>query len=93
MIFCNLLKSLNFNAVRRTCETNNSFQDSCTAHLLARKLARALRILEKVIDQTERRVFRDAKVPASSLKNPLCKLKLACLRPHYLAISNSLFLV
>jgi IS5 family transposase len=44
---------------------NNSFQDGCTAHLLAQKLERALRILKKVIDQTERRVFRDEKVPAS----------------------------
>jgi IS5 family transposase len=42
-----------------------SFQDGCTAHLLAQQLERALRILEKVIDQTERRVFRDEKVPAS----------------------------
>lgn len=42
-----------------------SFQDGCTAHLLAQKLERALRILEKVIDQTERRVIRDEKVPAS----------------------------
>ena len=44
---------------------NDSFQDGCTAHLLAQKLECALRILEKVIDQTERRVFKDEKVPAS----------------------------
>lgn len=43
----------------------DSFQDGCTAHLLAQQLERALRILEKVIDQTKRRVFRDEKVPAS----------------------------
>jgi IS5 family transposase len=44
---------------------NVSFQDGCTAHLLAQKLERALRILEKVIDQTERRVFKEESVPAS----------------------------
>ena len=44
---------------------NDNFQDGCTAHLLAQKLERALRILEKVIDQTERRVFRNEQVSAS----------------------------
>jgi IS5 family transposase len=40
-------------------------QDSLTAHELARRLERALRILGKVIDQTERRVLKGEKVPAS----------------------------
>jgi IS5 family transposase len=44
---------------------NGNFQDGCTAHLLAQRLERALRILEKVIDQTERRVFKGESVPAS----------------------------
>ena len=44
---------------------NDSFQDGCTAHLLAQRLERALRILEKVIDQTDRRVFKEERVPAS----------------------------
>jgi transposase, IS5 family len=44
---------------------NDSFQDGCTAHLLAQKLERALRILEKIIDQAERRVFKGEIVPAS----------------------------
>lgn len=44
---------------------NDNFQDGCTAHLLAQKLERALRILEKVIDQTDRRVFKEESVPAS----------------------------
>jgi IS5 family transposase len=34
-------------------------------HELARRLERAVRILDKVIDQTERRVFKGEKVPAS----------------------------
>ena len=44
---------------------NGNFQDGCTAHLLAQKLERALRILTKVIDQTERRIFNGETVPAS----------------------------
>ena len=44
---------------------NGNFQDGCTAHLLAQKLERALRILTKIIDQTERRVFHGETVPAS----------------------------
>ena len=44
---------------------NGNFQDGCTAHLLAQKLERALRILTKVIDQTERRVLKGETVPAS----------------------------
>jgi len=44
---------------------NGNFQDGCTAHLLAQKLERALRILTKVVDQTERRVFNGETVPAS----------------------------
>ncbi len=44
---------------------NGNFQDGCTAHLLAQKLERAMRILIKVVDQTERRVFKGETVPAS----------------------------
>jgi len=44
---------------------NGNFQDGCTAHVLAQKLERALRILTKVVDQTERRVFHNETVPAS----------------------------
>ena len=36
-----------------------------TAHELARKLERAVRILDKVMDQTERRVHKGEQVPAS----------------------------
>jgi IS5 family transposase len=43
----------------------SSNADSCSAHLLAQKLERAVRILEKIIDQTKRRVFKGEKVPAS----------------------------
>lgn len=39
--------------------------DTFTGHELARRLIRAIRILGKVIDQTERRVFKGEKVPAS----------------------------
>jgi IS5 family transposase len=39
--------------------------DTFTGHELARKLERAVRILGKVIDQTERRVLKGEKVPAS----------------------------
>jgi IS5 family transposase len=39
--------------------------DTFTAHELARRLERAVRILGKVIDQTERRVLKGEKVPAS----------------------------
>ena len=39
--------------------------DTFTGHELARRLIRAVRILGKVIDQTERRVFKGEKVPAS----------------------------
>lgn len=42
-----------------------TLQDTFTGRELARRLIRALRILGKVIDQTERRVFRGEKVPAS----------------------------
>lgn len=44
---------------------NGSFQDGCTAHLLAQKLERALSLLTKVMNQTERRVFKGETVPAS----------------------------
>ncbi len=44
---------------------NGNFQDGCTAHLLAQRLERAMRILTKVVDQTERRVFKGETVPAS----------------------------
>jgi IS5 family transposase len=39
--------------------------DTFTGHELARRLERAIRILKKVIDQTDRRVFKGEKVPAS----------------------------
>ena len=39
--------------------------DTFTGHELARKLTRAIRILDKVIDQTERRIIKGEKVPAS----------------------------
>jgi IS5 family transposase len=43
----------------------HTLADTLTAHELARRLERALRILGKVIDQTDRRVFRGEEVPAS----------------------------
>jgi IS5 family transposase len=42
-----------------------TIQDTFTGHELARRLIRAVRILGKVIDQTERRVFKGEAVPAS----------------------------
>jgi len=43
----------------------HTIQDTFTAHELARRLIRAIRILGKVIDQTERRVLRGETVLAS----------------------------
>ena len=43
----------------------HTITDTFTGHELARRLERAVRILGKVIDQTERRVFKGEKVPAS----------------------------
>jgi IS5 family transposase len=43
----------------------HTFADTFTFRELARKLGRAVRILGKIIDQTERRVFKDESVPAS----------------------------
>jgi IS5 family transposase len=43
----------------------HTVQDTLTGHELARRLERAVRILGKVIDQTERRVLKREKVPAS----------------------------
>ena len=43
----------------------HTLEDTFRGHELARKLERAVRILDKVIDQTERRVFKGEKVPAS----------------------------
>jgi IS5 family transposase len=40
-------------------------QDTCGARALAKKLQRAIDLLKRVMDQTERRVFRGEKVPAS----------------------------
>jgi IS5 family transposase len=43
----------------------HTLTDTFTGHELARRLERAVRILKKVIDQTDRRVFKGEKVPAS----------------------------
>jgi len=43
----------------------NTLSDTFMGRELARRLERAVRILLKVIDQTERRVFKKEKVPAS----------------------------
>jgi transposase, IS5 family len=43
----------------------NTLADTFTGKELARRLERAVRILGKVIDQTDRRVFKGEKVPAS----------------------------
>jgi IS5 family transposase len=43
----------------------HNLEDTFTGRELARRLIRAIRILNKVIDQTERRVFKGEKVPAS----------------------------
>ena len=43
----------------------STLTDTFTGKELARKLERAVRILGKVIDQTDRRVFKGEKVPAS----------------------------
>ena len=43
----------------------HNLEDTFLGHELARKLERAVRILDKVIDQTDRRVFKGERVPAS----------------------------
>ena len=43
----------------------HTLEDTFTGRELARRLIRAIRILGKVIDQTDRRVFKSEKVPAS----------------------------
>jgi IS5 family transposase len=43
----------------------HTLADAFAAHELARRLERAVRILGKVVDQTERRVLKGEKVPAS----------------------------
>jgi IS5 family transposase len=43
----------------------HSLTDTFAGHELARRLTRAIGLLGKVIDQTERRVFKGEKVPAS----------------------------
>jgi IS5 family transposase len=43
----------------------HTLADTFTGRELARKLERAVRILGRVIDQTERRVFKDESLPAS----------------------------
>jgi IS5 family transposase len=43
----------------------NNLEDTFRGHELARRLIRAIGILGKVIDQTDRRVFKGEKVPAS----------------------------
>jgi IS5 family transposase len=43
----------------------HNLEDTFLGHELARRLIRAVGILGKVIDQTERRVFKGGKVPAS----------------------------
>ena len=48
-----------------TSYEGSTLTDTFTGKELARKLERAVRILGKVIDQTERRVFKGEKVPAS----------------------------
>jgi transposase, IS5 family len=45
--------------------TGHTLPDTFTGHELARRLERAVRILGKIIDQTERRVLKGEKVPAS----------------------------
>jgi len=47
------------------CYEGHTLIDTFAGHELARRLERAVRILGKVIDQTERRVFKGEKVPAS----------------------------
>jgi IS5 family transposase len=47
------------------CYEGHMLTDTFAGHELARRLERAVRILGKVIDQTERRVFKGEKVPAS----------------------------
>ena len=44
---------------------SHNLEDTFLGHELARRLIRAVGILGKVIDQTERRVFKGKKVPAS----------------------------
>ena len=43
----------------------HNFMDTLAAHEVARRLERALGLLGRVIDQTDRRVFKNEKVPAS----------------------------
>jgi IS5 family transposase len=48
-----------------TSYEGHTLTDTFAGHELARRLDRAVRILKKVIDQTDRRVFKGEKVPAS----------------------------
>jgi transposase, IS5 family len=48
-----------------TSYEGHTLTDTFAGHELARRLDRAVRILKKVIDQTDRRVFNGEKVPAS----------------------------
>jgi transposase, IS5 family len=66
LYYAGLVKSYAESAIPElTSFKGHTVTDTFTAHELARRLERAVRILGKVIDQTERRVLRGEKVPAS----------------------------
>jgi IS5 family transposase len=64
--YAGLVKEYAVTAIPELASYNgHTLEDTFAGHELARRLERAVRILDKVIDQTERRVFKGEKVPAS----------------------------
>ena len=64
--YAGLVKGYAVTAIPELASYNgHNLEDTFAGHELARRLERAVRILDKVIDQTERRVFKGEKVPAS----------------------------
>ena len=64
--YAGLVKSYAESAIPQLASyQSHNLADTFTGHELARRLIRAIRILCKVVDQTERRVLNGEKVPAS----------------------------
>ncbi len=64
--YAGLVKSYAESAIPQLASyQGRNLADTFTGHELARRLMRAVRILGKVVDQTERRVLKGEKVPAS----------------------------
>jgi IS5 family transposase len=66
LCYAGLVKGYAVTAIPELASYNgHTLEATFRGHELARRLERAVRILDKVIDQTERRVFKGEKVPAS----------------------------